>query len=177
MPKNSPASKKQPTASKVGKAASKAALAIAPKPCKVCAWCGGEKEDKGNKILKCDGEGCGRSRHMRCLPVPLSKVPTGGWLCPQCDQASQCCNWCGKDEEEGNTILLCDGEGCGGAWHMRCLPFPLDEVPEGDWLCPECRYDTARRPPCRGGAAPRARTPPPLLTARRRAAATPTPSA
>ncbi|EOD05517.1 hypothetical protein EMIHUDRAFT_259303, partial [Emiliania huxleyi CCMP1516] len=39
---------------------------------------------------------------------------------------------------EGNAILLCDGFGCTSAFHQRCLPTPLEEVPDGDWLCPKC---------------------------------------
>ena len=49
------------------------------------------------------------------------------------------CERCGVTLwEEGNEILLCDGEGCGKAYHMLCLPRPLASVPEGDWLCPSC---------------------------------------
>ena len=33
-------------------------------------------------------------------------------------------------------------EVCGSAHHTFCLDPPLDQVPEGDWLCPECtRHD------------------------------------
>jgi hypothetical protein len=39
---------------------------------------------------------------------------------------------------EGNDILLCDGAGCGGAFHLRCLPVPLAAVPEGEWFCSTC---------------------------------------
>lgn len=49
------------------------------------------------------------------------------------------CQACGgDDEEEGNEILLCDGEGCSAAFHMMCLEKPLAMVPEGNWLCPAC---------------------------------------
>jgi hypothetical protein len=53
-----------------------------------------------------------------------------------------CCVCKGGDEPDGNAILLCDGPGCSGAYHMACLPEPLARVPEGDWLCPSCE-----RPP------------------------------
>jgi len=34
-------------------------------------------------------------------------------------------------------MLLCDK--CPSAWHLHCLPVPLDAVPEEDeWLCPRC---------------------------------------
>ena len=52
---------------------------------------------------------------------------------------SEVCQACGgADDEEGNEILLCDGEGCSAAFHMMCLEKPLAMVPEGDWLCPDC---------------------------------------
>ena len=41
-----------------------------------------------------------------------------------------------RDDEA--TMLLCEGKGCGAAWHMGCLPEPLDQIPEGDWYCPDC---------------------------------------
>jgi hypothetical protein len=34
------------------------------------------------------------------------------------------------------TILVCDG--CSKGWHMSCLVLPLEEIPEGQWLCPRC---------------------------------------
>ena len=33
----------------------------------------------------------------------------------------------------GNELLLCDGEGCGAAWHLHCLKPKLISVPKGDW--------------------------------------------
>jgi len=45
------------------------------------------------------------------------------------------------DDAPWNQIMLCDGQGCGGAYHMDCLPYDLGEVPEGDWLCPDCERD------------------------------------
>ena len=38
----------------------------------------------------------------------------------------------------GNEMLLCDGPGCQGAYHLSCLSPPLGAVPEGNWLCPSC---------------------------------------
>lgn len=34
------------------------------------------------------------------------------------------------------STLLCDG--CSRAFHMRCLPIPLERVPKHDWFCSEC---------------------------------------
>ena len=55
------------------------------------------------------------------------------------DEADAFCKVCRHDlVYEGNEILLCDGEGCDGAYHMLCLKPPLKAVPEGDWFCPKC---------------------------------------
>ena len=35
-------------------------------------------------------------------------------------------------------VVVCAGPRCSAAWHMRCLPVPLVEVPPEDWLCPSC---------------------------------------
>lgn len=44
------------------------------------------------------------------------------------------CVLCG---ENGQSIMLeCDE--CLGGYHLRCLDPPLEEVPEGDWMCPVC---------------------------------------
>jgi hypothetical protein len=31
------------------------------------------------------------------------------------------------------TMLVCDS--CSKGWHMSCLMPPLEEIPEGQWLC------------------------------------------
>eukprot|EP00959_Pyramimonas_sp_CCMP1952_P050169 1048338-Pyramimonas_sp.AAC.1 len=50
------------------------------------------------------------------------------------------CSTCqDKSYTTENPILLCDGEhevDCG--YHIACLDPPLEFVPEGDWLCPQC---------------------------------------
>ena len=57
---------------------------------------------------------------------------------PEDDADVENCNKCGKDTLPSNQLLLCDGEGCSRAFHQKCLSPPLDEVPEGEWLCPRC---------------------------------------
>ncbi|KAJ2468545.1 hypothetical protein GGI02_003668 [Coemansia sp. RSA 2322] len=65
-------------------------------------------------------------------------------LCGHCDNksASKCnycgCVYCGLKDDECNT-LACDE--CGRFYHMRCLPTPLTELPEGDWYCEYCKND------------------------------------
>ena len=38
-----------------------------------------------------------------------------------------------------NALLLCDGEGCGRAYHQRCHFVPVLSVPRGEWKCLLCR--------------------------------------
>ena len=64
---------------------------------------------------------------------------------------------------EGNWLLLCDGDGCGAAYHTACLRPPLRAVPDDEWLCPSCAPPPGRplsaaqqkkrpAPPAKGGA-------------------------
>ena len=66
------------------------------------------------------------------------------------------CHYCEDGEEErGNFILLCDGDGCHRGFHMGCLDPPLVRMPakNRDWFCPLCkaeqRQSSAPRPPGR----------------------------
>jgi hypothetical protein len=45
------------------------------------------------------------------------------------------CEVC-KDDRNWDVMILCDN--CDSGWHTYCLLPPLDDVPEGDWLCPHC---------------------------------------
>ncbi|OQR93266.1 FYVE-type zinc finger-containing protein [Achlya hypogyna] len=47
------------------------------------------------------------------------------------------CVTCGLDNN-GDSILLCDSEGCESEYHIYCLVPPLDSVPDGDFYCPTC---------------------------------------
>ena len=49
-----------------------------------CDRCQGKRSSPGNEILLCDGAGCRRAFHLRCLRSPLDRVPEGDWLCPHC---------------------------------------------------------------------------------------------
>ena len=54
-------------------------------------------------------------------------------------QADPHCTLCGGGESEaGNEILLCDGLQCAGCYHQQCTSPPVEEVPEGAWLCSTC---------------------------------------
>lgn len=55
------------------------------------------------------------------------------------------CKKCGSgDDEEGNDILMCEGDGCKAAYHLQCLPTPLSQVPDGEWLCEACSAEATR---------------------------------
>ncbi len=56
------------------------------------------------------------------------------------------CMVCGTEGE----LLCCDGRNCNNAMHLECAG--LDEVPEGDWLCPPCTA-AGRRPGAAGQVA------------------------
>ena len=50
-----------------------------------CGCCGStDSIDEIDEMLLCDGDGCSRGYHMRCLSPPLSAVPDDEWLCPIC---------------------------------------------------------------------------------------------
>eukprot|EP00941_MAST-03F_sp_MAST-3F-sp1_P005500 g5500.t1 len=49
----------------------------------ICPVCN-DKDGDDEKLILCDGVGCGRAFHMYCLDPPLSKIPRGLWICPVC---------------------------------------------------------------------------------------------
>jgi hypothetical protein len=62
--------------------------------------------------------------HLPNVDPSLAIVPTG-LKCMPCGFASGAA-----------TMLVCDS--CSKGWHMLCLAPPLEEIPEGQWLCPRC---------------------------------------
>ncbi|KAF8056149.1 pol [Scenedesmus sp. PABB004] len=86
---------------------------------------------------------CGRKidRHIsQCAPCHLPGIdPTlDPALAEQPQEAS--CEACGHLESHtANQMLLCDH--CDAGWHQHCLEPSLDQVPEGDWMCPRCVAD------------------------------------
>jgi PHD zinc finger-containing protein len=70
-----------------------------------------------------------------CVPCNLSNVE--GTIHPELIKPSwkYPCHVCG-DHKQGAKMLLCDG--CNLGFHTFCLTPPLDEVPDGMWLCPTC---------------------------------------
>ena len=47
----------------------------------------------------------------------------------------QMCQICLKDDNEAE-LLLCDG--CDKGYHTYCFKPKMEDVPDGDWFCPEC---------------------------------------
>jgi hypothetical protein len=54
-----------------------------------CEQCGIGTEREGNKLLLCDGAGCGKEYHQLCLNPPLKVVRSGIWYCPHCGGGKQ----------------------------------------------------------------------------------------
>ena len=37
-------------------------------------------------------------------------------------------------------MIGCDNEDCPIQWfHLSCVQMTMEEVPEGEWFCPECQ--------------------------------------
>ncbi|KAG0690347.1 hypothetical protein C6P40_003165 [Pichia californica] len=51
------------------------------------------------------------------------------------ESLNETCAVCHRSHNPEST-LICDG--CSRAFHMKCLPIPLDRVPKYDWFCGEC---------------------------------------
>jgi len=76
------------------------------------------------------------TRHKEhCSPCTLTNIREGthtGLVRPPANLKCLRCH----DHRKGASMLLCDS--CDAPWHTFCLPVPLAEVPDGDWLCPDC---------------------------------------
>ena len=58
------------------------------------------------------------------------------------DKEEECAACGGTDTHPGNEIMLCDGDGCDGAWHQLCLRPAVVDAPPG--------AQRRRGSPCRG---------------------------
>ena len=101
---------------------------------------------------------------LTCVEPPMSSVPSGRWLCPECDGHEQdrnastdhehesltsetdddsiSCEACGRGRD---VVLVCFK--CKTGYHPTCLDRPRFPIPGGRWYCPAC--DTACEV-CRG---------------------------
>ena len=75
-------------------------------------------------------------KHLEhCVPCMLPNIigdTYAGLVKLQADLACQVCH----DHKHWEAMLLCDH--CDLGWHTYCLDPPLEDVPEGRWLCPDC---------------------------------------
>ena len=77
-----------------------------------------------------------------CVHTPLPAAADAAAAAPEPD-SEVCCRCAITMWAPGNEMLLCDGPGCHGAYHLLCLRPPLGTVPEGKWLCEKCMKDEA----------------------------------
>ena len=49
--------------------------------------------------------------------------------------------WCYCQRDDlADDMICCDNENCLTKWyHYSCVGLTSDDIPEGDWYCPECR--------------------------------------
>ena len=60
---------------------------------------------------------------------------------PATIESSSVCMVCRRSgDDDDATLLECDR--CENPYHLSCLTPPLAAVPEGEWLCVECRKDS-----------------------------------
>mmetsp|Transcript_46955 Transcript_46955/g.52533 ORF Transcript_46955/g.52533 Transcript_46955/m.52533 type:complete len:674 (+) Transcript_46955:337-2358(+) len=57
--------------------------------------------------------------------VLLEQLPTWSWV----DTCFVC--------HDVGELLMCDG-GCEESYHLHCVDPPLQEIPQGEWWCPQC---------------------------------------
>jgi hypothetical protein len=94
-----------------------------------------EVRDSGVLLLQNQAGRTIEKHHEHCVPCMLPNLlgdTYAGLVKPQADLACQVC----RDHHHWESMLLCDN--CDSGWHIYCLDPPLEEVPEGQWLCPDC---------------------------------------
>ncbi|KAI9273412.1 chromatin remodelling complex Rsc7/Swp82 subunit-domain-containing protein [Helicostylum pulchrum] len=84
-------------------------------------------------VVKCAK--CTRKYHPICAnlttPRQVAAVESYPWSCPECKICCVC-----KSAGDESTLMICDG--CDRGWHTGCCNPPVENVPEGSWLCPLC---------------------------------------
>ena len=113
------------------------------KPSAICSFCLGTSEcnrqEKHEGLLSCHE--CGNSGHPSCLqytPALVTRIRAEPWLCLECKKCMQCDQAANADD-----LLICDS--CDKGFHMDCLEPPLNNLPEGRWICPVCVPPPNRR--------------------------------
>ncbi|KAK8853246.1 hypothetical protein IAR55_003948 [Kwoniella newhampshirensis] len=62
---------------------------------------------------------------------------------PEHIDSASICLVCNEDKSEEDPL---ECERCDQPYHLGCLDPPLEEVPEGEWFCPECTQDADAGP-------------------------------
>jgi len=92
-------------------------------------------KDSGVLILT-NQAGVQFEKHMsHCVPCGLPNLlgdTYTGLVKPPEDLPCQVC----KDHRHWDLMLLCNN--CDTGWHTFCLSPPLESIPEGKWICPDC---------------------------------------
>ena len=113
------------------------------KPSAICSFCLGtaerNRQEKQEDLLSCHE--CGNSGHPSCLqysPALVTRIKAEPWLCLECKKCMACDQAANADD-----LLICDS--CDKGFHMDCLEPPLNQLPEGRWICPICVPPPNRR--------------------------------
>ena len=113
------------------------------KPSAICSFCLGtaerNRQEKREELLSCHE--CGNSGHPSCLqytPGLVERIRAEPWLCLECKKCMHCDQVANADD-----LLICDS--CDKGFHMDCLEPPLNNLPEGRWICPVCVPPPNRR--------------------------------
>ena len=85
-----------------------------------CGVCGSNHSEVGDRLIFCDGEGCGLAVHQGCYAVDdETALAEGEWFCEACKAARD-----GKrDPREPLNCAICEHGRKGGTEVVRCLPL------------------------------------------------------
>ena len=87
---------------------------------------------------------CLRSSQL-CILYTITQVPSAQERADSRDDDPLACSIChSADASDENPVIKCDGtHQLEVGFHLDCLPegAQLDEIPEDDWFCPQCRTD------------------------------------
>ena len=111
---------------------------------KYCDFCLGDADEnkktgQAEELVSCAD--CGRSGHPSCLQftdIMTMNVKKYNWQCIECKS----CHLCGTSDND-DQLLFCDD--CDRGYHMYCLQPPMEEPPEGSWICNLCEEDRKER--------------------------------
>jgi len=115
-----------------------------PQTNKYCDFCLGDADENKKtglpeELVSCAD--CGRSGHPSCLQftdIMTANVKKYNWQCIECKS----CHLCGTSDND-DQLLFCDD--CDRGYHMYCLDPPMEEPPEGSWICDLCENDRKER--------------------------------